>query len=56
MTVHVQLIDEENTEEVFVIPVFLQFHHQRQAEALEEALPSLERKLHSLLNESLSSK
>ena len=42
-------------EEHFTIPVFHQFHHQRQQEALEAALPSLERKLHAMLNEYLQS-
>ncbi len=43
----------EHTVEELTIPVFHQFHHQRHAEALEAALPTLERKLHALLNEQL---
>ena len=40
-------------EQQFTIPVFHQFHHQRQEEALEAALPAIERKLHAMLNEHL---
>lgn len=41
-------------EKTITIPVFHQFHHQREAECLEAALPTLERELHSLLNTYLS--
>ena len=44
----------EHISEQLTIPVFHQFHHERQAEALEAALPTLERKLHTLLNKQLS--
>ena len=44
----------DHISEELTIPVFHQFHHERQAEALEAALPTLERKLHSLLNKQLS--
>ena len=44
----------EHISEELTIPVFHQFHHERQAEALEAALPTLERKLHTLLNKQLS--
>ena len=44
----------EHISEELTIPVFHQFHHERQAEALEAALPTLERKVHSLLNKQLS--
>ena len=44
----------DHISEEMTIPVFHQFHHERQAEALEAALPTLERKLHSLLNKQLS--
>jgi hypothetical protein len=40
-------------EQQFTVPVFHQFHHQRQKEALEAALPAIERKLHAMLNEHL---
>lgn len=41
----------EHHVENLVIPVFHQFHHQRHAESLEAALPTLERKLHAMLNQ-----
>lgn len=44
----------DHISEELTIPVFHQFHHERQAEALEAALPTLERKIHSLLNKQLS--
>ena len=44
----------DHISEELTIPIFHQFHHERQAEALEAALPTLERKLHSLLNKQLS--
>lgn len=44
----------EHISEELTIPIFHQFHHERQAEALEAALPTLERKLHTLLNKQLS--
>ena len=37
-------------EKSLIIPVFHQFHHQREADCLEAALPTLERELHTLLN------
>ena len=44
----------DHISEELTIPVFHQFHHERQAEALEAALPTLERKVHSLLDKQLS--
>ena len=55
--VKIDLFDgSEHITEELVIPVFHQFHHERHAEALEAALPTLERKLHTLLNKHLSAK
>ncbi len=55
--VHMDLFDgTEHIVEDLTIPVFHQFHHQRHAEALEAALPTLERKFHALLNEHLQTK
>ncbi len=45
---------ETELQKSFVIPVFHQFHHQREAECLEAALPTLEREIHSLLNNYVS--
>ena len=36
--------------EVYQVPVFLQFHHQREAEALEEAAPVIARKVALLVD------